>query len=263
MNVVVLKFLVNFLWRFIFHSSPVNNNTSTTLLGSLMELIRPLRLILLGAPGSGKGTQTGKLLKDFPSLKQISSGDILRYHVNVGTKIGQEAERYMRQGQLIPDNNIINLISLDMKNKGFLNERASWLLDGFPRSFNQAVKLRELLLQHNSALNLVVELDVDKKTLLERVEARWIHPASGRVYTVDYKPPKVPFKDDVTGEPLVKRPDDTAVIFEKRLNKYDQEIEPIRQFYEKENILHKILGNESDYLYPKLKELVLEKFGAF
>ena len=111
-------------------------------------------------------------------------------------------------------------------------------------------------------LNLVVELDVDQRIILDRIEARWVHVPSGRVYNLDYNPPKVPFKDDVTGEPLLKREDDTAEVFQRRLDKYNQEIGPLKLFYADIGILSTVSGNTSDIIYPKLSKLILDKFGT-
>lgn len=226
-----------------------------------MSLVRPLRLLLLGAPGSGKGTQTSKLLKRFPSIQSLSSGDILRNQISLNTDVGKEASSYIKSGQLVPDITMVNLISSQLKQNGWLDSKSTWLLDGFPRTANQAVQLDTVLKAHESDINMVVELDVDQSVILQRIEARWVHVPSGRVYNLDYNPPKVPFKDDITGEPLSKREDDTAEVFQKRLDKYNTEITPLKEFYEKQGCLYKVSGDSSDIIYPKLEALVLEKYG--
>lgn len=227
-----------------------------------MSLIRPLRLLLLGAPGSGKGTQTSKLLKQFPDLHTLSSGDILRTQISQGTNIGSEAQQYIKAGQLVPDSTMVGLITNHLRTSNWLHQQASWILDGFPRTANQARQLDEVLLPHQATLNLVVELDVDQSVILERIEARWVHLPSGRIYNLDYNPPKVPFKDDVTGEPLSKRQDDTAAVFQKRLDQYNREIESLKEFYSARAIYHTVSGNSSDIIYPKLAGLILDKFGG-
>lgn len=109
---------------------------------------------------------------------------------------------------------------------------------------------------------MVVELDVDQKVILERIEARWVHVPSGRVYNLDYNPPNVPFKDDITGEPLSKREDDTAEVFQKRLDQYNKEIGPLKDFYNNKDVLYKVSGATSDVIFPKLSHLILQNFGV-
>ena len=226
-----------------------------------MSLVRPLRLLLLGAPGSGKGTQTSKLLKKFPSIHALSSGDILRGQISQGTALGNEASKFIKAGQLVPDSTMVKLITSQLKQSNWLNKESSWLLDGFPRTAVQASALRQVLMESGSEINLVVELDVDQKVILERIEARWVHIPSGRIYNLDYNPPKVPYTDDVTGEPLQKREDDTAKVFQKRLDQYNLEIETLKQFYGERDVLVKVSGNTSDIIFPQLVDLVLERFG--
>lgn len=219
-------------------------------------------MLLLGAPGSGKGTQTSKLLSQFSGqINSIASGDLLRKQVAQRTEVGLVAESYMKSGRLIPDKVMVELIKNDMKTNDLLHSESSWLLDGFPRNYEQALELYKVLSAHNCGLNMVVELDVDQSVILERIEARWVHIPSGRVYNLDYNPPKVPFKDDVTGEDLSKREDDTAAVFQKRLDQYNEEIEPLKEFYAQRGILHKVSGNSSDIIFPQLSELVLKLFG--
>lgn len=224
-----------------------------------MSLARPLRLLLLGAPGAGKGTQTSKLLKTF-ELGALSSGDTLRAEVAQGTSLGKEAANYIDKGQMVPDATMVGLIANQLAQRNWLNAKSSWLLDGFPRSRNQAQELRSILEKSSAELNLVVELDVDQSVILERIEARWVHLPSGRVYNTDYNPPKVPFKDDVTGEPLTKRSDDTAEVFQRRLDDFNKELGPLREFYVEKGVFHSVSGNTSDIIFPKLKALIEKEF---
>lgn len=226
-----------------------------------MSLVRPVRLLLLGAPGSGKGTQTSKLLKKFPIIQSLSSGDILRNQISLNTEVGKQASSFIKAGQLVPDSIMVSLVCSQLKHNDWLNSKSSWLLDGFPRTANQAIELDKVLTTYLSNINMVVELDVDQAVILERIEARWVHIPSGRVYNLDYNPPKVPFKDDVTGEPLSKRDDDTAEVFQKRLDQYNTEITPLKEFYDKKGCLFRVSGNTSDIIYPKLEALLLEKYG--
>lgn len=221
--------------------------------------MNPLRILLLGAPGSGKGTQTSRLLKKFTQLKALSSGDVLRTQISQGTAIGKEAEKYIKNGGLVPDSTMVGLITEQLRQNNWLNQQSNWLLDGFPRTINQATELSKII-GKSADLNLVVELDVDQKVILDRIEARWVHVPSGRIYSLDYNPPKVPFKDDVTGEPLTKRADDTAEVFQKRLDKYNEEIGPLKEFYKKQGVLFTVSGNTSDIIYPKLENLIVNRF---
>ncbi|QBM86655.1 Adenylate kinase [Metschnikowia aff. pulcherrima] len=225
-----------------------------------MKLSKPIRLLLLGAPGSGKGTQTSRLLKAFLGIKSLSSGDTLRAEIARGSNLGDEASRYIHEGLLVPNSTMVSLIKEQLSVNYWLNERSSWLLDGFPRTRQQAERLDEVLGKNNANLNLVVELDVNQDVILQRVEARWVHLASGRVYNLDYNPPKVPFKDDVTGEDLLKRSDDTAEVFQKRLDLYNQEIDPLRDYYESQGILSRVSGDTSDLIFPQLAHLIEAKF---
>lgn len=226
-----------------------------------MALTRQLRLLLLGAPGSGKGTQTTRLVKAFPSLHSLSSGDILRAEVARGTPLGGEASKLIEEGKLVPDETMVGIIKNHLLENDWLNSNSSWLLDGFPRTGNQARDLDKVLAKNDADINLVVELDVPQKSILERIEARWIHGPSGRVYNLDYNPPKEAGKDDVTGEKLEKRKDDTAEVFGKRLDKYNEEIRGLREFYDKKGVLHAVKGDTSDAIFPQIKKLIESKFG--
>lgn len=225
-----------------------------------MRLSLPIRLLLLGAPGAGKGTQTSKLLKTFPEIQSLSSGDTLRAEISKGSSLGNQASLFINSGKLVPDAIMVGLITGELSQNQWLNGNTSWLLDGFPRTQLQAEKLDDVLREQSAELNLVVELDVNQSVILQRVEARWIHLPSGRVYNLDYNPPKVPFKDDITGEPLLKRSDDTAEVFQKRLDSYNNEISPLKEYYEKRGILSTISGDTSDIIFPQLKQLVEKRF---
>lgn len=225
-----------------------------------MVLARQLRLLLLGAPGAGKGTQTSRLVKAFPTLNALSSGDILRAEVARGTPLGMQASKLIEEGKLVPDDTMVGVVKNHLLANDWLNGDALWLLDGFPRTGNQARDLDKVLKENRADINLVVELEVDQKSILERVEARWIHPASGRVYNLDYNPPKEPYKDDETGEKLEKRKDDTKEVFGKRLDKYNEEILTLREYYQKKGIWHGVAGETSDIIFPKIKDLILSKF---
>lgn len=225
-----------------------------------MSKLRPLRLLLLGAPGSGKGTQTSRLLKEFPEIESISSGDLLRKHISDSTSLGLKASEYIGKGQLLPDNLITGVVCDELKSRGWLNKRATWLLDGFPRTVGQAEVLDKALADHGANLNMVVELDVPHNVILERIENRFVHVPSGRVYNLQYNPPKVAGKDDVTGEPLSKRPDDTAEVFGKRLEQYSLTLGPLKDHYLQDGIFHTVSGETSDIIFPKLVSLIKKNF---
>lgn len=225
-----------------------------------MSVLRPLRLLILGAPGSGKGTQTSKLLKEFGSIKAISSGDLLRKQIDQHTPLGSKASEYISKGQLLPDSLISGVICDELKTRDWLSPEASWLLDGFPRTVGQASILDKALSEHDAGLNLVVELDVPHEVILERIENRYVHIPSGRVYNLQYNPPKVPGLDDITKEPLTKRPDDTVEVFKKRLEQYTETVGPLKEHYMKQGILSTVSGKSSDIIYPKLVSLILQKF---
>ncbi|CUS22557.1 LAQU0S06e00760g1_1 [Lachancea quebecensis] len=221
--------------------------------------MNPLRLLLLGAPGSGKGTQTSKLLNQFKHIKSVSSGDLLRQRIQQKTDLGRIASEYIAQGKLLPDSLMNDLVVGELSTRGWLSADSSFLLDGFPRTLEQARSLRTQLAPHKASLNLVVELDVPTDVILERIENRYVHVPSGRVYNLTYNPPKVSGKDDITGEPLTKRPDDTAEVFGKRLKNYAETVGPLKHFYSELGILKKVSGSTSDIIFPQLSKLVVQK----
>ncbi|CAN6670630.1 GTP:AMP phosphotransferase, mitochondrial [Trichomonascus vanleenenianus] len=222
--------------------------------------MRPLRALFLGAPGSGKGTQVSRLVRDFPHIAALSSGDVLRQNIVRKTPVGIKAASIIEQGGLVPDETMVNLIKEELSAHNWLNSKASWLLDGFPRTAPQAPPLDALLKEYSAGLNFVVELKVPEEVILDRIENRYVHLPSGRVYNLTFNPPKVAGRDDVTGEPLSKRPDDTPEVFKKRLDKYRDMTMPLKEYYDKQGILKSIEGETSDIIYPKLKKLIVETF---
>ena len=182
-----------------------------------------MRLILLGAPGAGKGTQATFICQKF-GIPQISTGDMLRAAVKAGTPLGLQADAVMKSGGLVSDDLIINLVKERIAQpdcaKGFL-------FDGFPRTIPQADAMKAA----GVALDYVVEIDVPFDAIIERMSGRRSHPASGRTYHVKFNPPKVAGVDDATGEPLVQRPDDQEETVKKRLDVYSAQTRPLVAYY--------------------------------
>jgi adenylate kinase len=182
-----------------------------------------MRVILLGAPGAGKGTQAQFICEEF-GIPQISTGDMLRAARSAGTPLGQEAERYMSAGELVPDDLIIALVKERITEDDCAN---GFLFDGFPRTIPQAQALEDA----DIVIDHVVEIDVDDEQIVRRLSGRRVHEASGRVYHVDFNPPKEEGVDDVTGEPLVQRADDTEDTVRRRLDVYREQTQPLVAFY--------------------------------
>ncbi|AWL11369.1 Adenylate kinase [Saliniradius amylolyticus] len=185
-----------------------------------------MRIILLGAPGAGKGTQAQFLMGKF-GIPQISTGDMLRAAIKAGTELGLQAKQVMDEGKLVSDELIIGLVKERIAQDDCAN---GFLLDGFPRTIPQADAMKE----HNIAIDHVIEFDVDDEVIVERMSGRRVHPASGRVYHVKYNPPQQEGKDDQTGEELVIRDDDREDTVRKRLNVYHEQTEPLVSYYQKE-----------------------------
>ncbi len=184
-----------------------------------------MRLILLGPPGAGKGTQANFIRERF-RIPQISTGDMLRAAVKAGTPIGLAAKKVMDTGQLVSDDTIIGLVKGRLKH---LDCKNGYLFDGFPRTIPQAEAMR------NSGVDLdfVLEIDVDHDEIIQRLSGRRVHPASGRNYHIKFNPPRVAGKDDITGEPLMQRDDDREETVRKRLKVYQQQTRPLVDYYSK------------------------------
>ena len=182
-----------------------------------------MKLILLGAPGAGKGTQANYIREKF-NIPQISTGDMLRAAIKAGTPLGIMAKKVMDAGNLISDGIIIDLVKERIKEKDCAN---GFLFDGFPRTIPQAQAMKDAGIH----IDYVVEIEVDDSEIIKRMSGRRVHPASGRTYHVVFNPPKVEGKDDITGEDLVQRPDDVENTVIKRLDIYHEQTQPLVDYY--------------------------------
>jgi len=186
------------------------------------------RLILVGPPGSGKGTQSPKI-KNEHCLCHLATGDMLRAAVAAKTQLGMEAKAAMESGALVTDDLVVGIIADAVKSPECRN---GFILDGFPRTIVQAAKLDEMLAKTGNKIDKVLNFEVPDEILVERVTGRWIHATSGRSYHTKFAPPKVAGKDDVTGEPLMQRKDDNAETLKTRMQAYHAQTRPVLAHYQ-------------------------------
>jgi adenylate kinase len=267
-----------------------------------MRLSKAARVILVGAPGVGKGTQAERLLQRFPQLSAISSGDLLRDNVKNQTPLGIKAESTMKSGALVPDAMILRLILHELKTRGWLFPSGSpetmtlssasataSAQDFGTDSFVEQPSLVQISLLSQTSddpsasfildgfprtasqahqldnlipINLVVSLKTPFSVILERIAGRWVHQPSGRVYNTTFNAPKVAGKDDVTGEPLTKRADDDEATWKARLKKFEETSEPLLEHYAQKGVLWEVEGKSSDEISPKLYQEFERRFAA-
>ena len=182
-----------------------------------------MRLILLGLPGAGKGTQAQFLVERY-GIPQISTGDMLRTQIRDGTELGRKAKAFMDRGELVPDDLVIALVKQRVQQPDC---RRGYLFDGFPRTIEQADAMR----RERVAIDFVIEIEVADEEILRRMSGRRVHPGSGRTYHIEFNPPQVDGKDDVTGEPLVQRPDDQEETVRRRISTYHAVTKPLVNYY--------------------------------
>ncbi|KAF1959091.1 adenylate kinase-like protein [Byssothecium circinans] len=263
-----------------------------------MSLSRAARIILVGAPGVGKGTQTERLMKRFPELSSISSGDLLRKNVRERTPLGIQVEAKMKAGALVSDTMILRLIVNELTTRRWIQDStlrpynvysssigmdmedtvdsvlipsalrtskysysdhpgASFILDGFPRTATQALQLDDIV-----PINMVVNIQTPSEIIIDRICNRWVHAPSGRVYNTTFNPPKVPGKDDVTGESLTRREDDDPEVWKARLKRFQETNSNLLEHYDKLGVLWTVNGNSSDEITPQLFDEFGKRFGA-
>ncbi|OAA58870.1 adenylate kinase [Cordyceps fumosorosea ARSEF 2679] len=196
-----------------------------------------IRMLLIGPPGAGKGTQAPKIKERF-SCCHLATGDMLRSQVAKKTPLGREAKKIMDQGGLVSDDIVIGMIKEELDNNKEC--QGGFILDGFPRTVAQAEGLDAMLKERKRDLKHAVELQIDDALLVARITGRLIHPASGRSYHTTFNPPKEAMKDDITGEPLIQRSDDNAEALQKRLGSYHKQTTPVVDYYRKHGIWHGI-----------------------
>ena len=213
-----------------------------------------MRIVLLGAPGAGKGT-IAKLLSDFDGSVQISTGDILRNAVKAKTKLGLEAQGYMERGELVPDRLIMDIMEARLQEPDCAK---GYLLDGFPRTIPQAEELKKLLTKLNMKLDAVINIDVPKEVILDRLTTRRTcsNPDCQEIYNIKSKPPSPDGKCLKCGSPAVQRADETVEAITKRLETYNEKTAPLIDFYAKEGLLKAIASLSSDEIVSQIKEAV-------
>lgn len=200
-----------------------------------------MKILLIGPPGCGKGTQAKLIIKKF-NIPQISTGDMLRDHINKQTNLGEEAKSYMDNGNLVPDNTILRMMENRLINSDCKN---GYILDGFPRTIPQAIGLDTLLNKLNHRLDKVVVINVPDEIIVERMGGRRVHLSSGRIYHIKFNPPKSKNIDDITGEKLTIRKDDEEKTVRKRLEIYHNSTSPLINYYSNKNLIFNIDGDQS------------------
>ncbi|KJE88477.1 GTP:AMP Phosphotransferase, variant [Capsaspora owczarzaki ATCC 30864] len=224
-------------------SSTLTSAAATAAAATSSNATRQFHAIVMGPPGGGKGTISSWLVRDF-QFKHLSSGDLLRKQIAQGTELGRVANEYIKKGALVPDSHVLGMVLAELAS---LDPEERWLLDGFPRSLEQAKELDAAYKIH-----AVINLDVPHEEITERIKHRHVHIPSGRVYHTIYNPPKQAGLDDVTNEPLTQREDDKEEAVRARLVKYSAITQPLVHYYQQRGTLHNFPGTESKVIYPEV-----------
>jgi adenylate kinase len=212
-----------------------------------------MRIVLLGAPGAGKGTQC-KYIVDKYGLLHLSSGDILRRHRAQGTKLGKKAQKYMDSGELVPDNVIIEMMIDEIAK----TPAGGYVLDGFPRTVKQAADLDKALGGRNEKIDAVLNLSVDEDVIIRRITGRRICPKCAAVYHIENLRPKVDGVCDKDASKLVQRPDDTAEVVKTRVKNYNEQTAPLVDYYRRKNAVYTIDANADA---EKVRDVIFSKLG--
>eukprot|EP00039_Didymoeca_costata_P018333 m.333065 g.333065 ORF g.333065 m.333065 type:complete len:259 (-) comp17059_c0_seq1:991-1767(-) len=202
---------------------------------------KPFHSLIMGPPGGGKGTISKRILKRF-DIPCMSTGDMIRSQIQAKTPMGVKFQQTVNEGKLVPADLVFGLVSAELD-----NTTGPFMLDGFPRSVEQA----EMFSGH-TYVDCVLNIDVPFETVIERLSSRWCHLPSGRIYNLEYNPPKVAGKDDETGEDLVQREDDKPETIRHRLELYREETMPVLEFYDKQGLVVNFPGTESDVIFPEV-----------
>ncbi|KAA8913248.1 adenylate kinase [Sphaerosporella brunnea] len=216
-----------------------------------------IRMILIGPPGAGKGTQSPKIKEKFCAC-HLATGDMLRSQVAAKTPLGLAAKKIMNEGGLVSDEIMVGMIKSELDNNPECKN--GFILDGFPRTVPQAERLDSMLAERNEKLDHAIQLIIDDALLVARITGRLVHPASGRSYHRIFNPPKDDMKDDVTGEPLIQRADDNAETLKKRLATYHQQTAPVVDYYKKKSIWRGVdASQEPGQVWQQMLKIFEEK----